>query len=95
MSGSGSRIELWCLAVGLASVAVAQSPQNNAPVIQYAEPVALSLGSGSAQFDAYGRRFSFTLTDNARVLQKLTGKRKAELAPYRLLRGSLDGAPGS
>ena len=95
MSVSGSRIALWCLALGLASVAGAQSPENNGPVIQYAEPVALSLKPGSAQFDAYGRRFSFTLSDNARVLQKLTGKRKAELAPYRLMRGALDGVPGS
>jgi hypothetical protein len=78
------------LAFGLASVAVAQSP-----AIQYVEPIAISLNSGSAQFDAYGRRFSLTLTDNARVLQKLTGRRKAELAPYRLLRGALEGTPGS
>ena len=78
--------------MSLASAAVAQTP---APSIEYAEPVALALKSGSAQFDAYGRRFSLTLTDNGRVLQKLPAQRKAELARYRLLRGTLDGAPGS
>jgi hypothetical protein len=65
------------------------------PAIRYAEPIALALKSGAAQFDAYGRRFSLTLTDNDRVLQKLSVQRKSELARYRMLRGSLDGAPGS
>jgi hypothetical protein len=86
----GSRIALWFLALGAAVNAVAQ-----APAIQYAEPVALALKSGTAQFDAYGRRFSLSLVDNDRVLDKLSAQRKQQLESYKLLRGSLDGAPGS
>ena len=64
--------------------------------IQFAEPVSLTLGGSTAQFDAYGRRFSLTLTDNERVLSKLPAQRKQQLRQqYRLLRGSLDGQPGS
>ncbi|HEU5136923.1 MAG TPA: M12 family metallo-peptidase [Steroidobacteraceae bacterium] len=85
-----SRIALWVLALGFAANAAAQSP-----AIQYAEPVALALKSGTAQFDAYGRRFSLTLVDNDRVLNKLSAQRKQQLQSYKLLRGSLDGAPGS
>ena len=48
-----------------------------------------------AQFDAYGRRFSLTLADNERVLAKLPAQRKQQLKPYRLVRGALDGQPGS
>ena len=65
------------------------------PSIQYVEPVALAMKSGSAQFDAYGRRFSLALTDNHRVLDKVSAQRKQQLRSYRLLRGSLEGAPGS
>jgi len=81
---------LWVLALGATASAVAQ-----APAIQYAEPVTLALKSGAAQFDAYGRRFSLTLVDNDRVLDKLPEQRKLQLQSYRLLRGSVDGAPGS
>ena len=90
MRAIGSRIALWVLALGATANAVAQ-----APAIQYAEPVALALKSGTAQFDAYGRRFSMTLVDNDRVLDKLSAQRKQQLQSYKLLRGSLDGAPGS
>ncbi len=65
------------------------------PSIQYAEPVAIAMKSGIAQFDAYGRRFSLTLIDNERVLSKLPLERRQQLSGYRMLRGSLDGAPGS
>ena len=65
------------------------------PSIQYAEPVAIAMKSGIAQFDAYGRRFSLTLIDNERVLSKLPVERRQQLSAYRMLRGSLDGAPGS
>jgi len=85
---------LGFLAWGFAAVAVAASAAP-APVIQYAEPVALSLSASAGQFDAYGRRFSLSLTDNGRVLEKLSAPRKAQLKAYSLLRGSLDGAPGS
>jgi hypothetical protein len=86
----GSRLALWFIAFGMAGVAGAETP-----TIQYAEPVTVALKAGTAQFDAYGRRFSLTLTDNDRVLQKLSAQRLRELGRYRLLRGSLDGAPGS
>jgi hypothetical protein len=86
----GRRLALWFLALSLASGALAQ-----VPAIQYVEPVALAMKSGSAQFDAYGRRFSLTLTDNQRVLAKLSAERKQQLQGYRLLRGAVDGAPGS
>ena len=65
------------------------------PSIQYAEPVAIAMKSGVAQFDAYGRRFSLTLINNERVLSKLPVERRQQLSAYRMLRGSLDGAPGS
>ena len=39
--------------------------------------------------------FSLALTDNERVLAKLPAQRKQELQRYRLLRGTLDGQPGS
>jgi len=90
----GKRIALWFLAWGFAGVAAATAAAPS-PVIQYAEPVALAMKSSSAQFDAYGRRFSLSLIDNDRVLDKLSVQRKAQLKSYRLLRGSLDGAPGS
>jgi hypothetical protein len=85
---------LGLLAWGFAAVAAAATAAP-APVIQYAEPVALSLSASAAQFDAYGRRFSLSLADNSRVLEKLSVQRKAQLQSYPLLRGSLDGAPGS
>jgi len=94
VQGIGSRIGLWLLAWGFAGVAAAAADAPT-PVIQYAEPVALALNSSSAHFDAYGRRFSLKLTSNDRVLDKLPAQRKAQLQSYKLLRGSLDGAPGS
>ncbi len=89
----GGRIGLWLLAWGFAGIAAAAAPAT--PVIQYAEPVTLALKSSSAQFDAYGRRFSLSLQDNDRVLDKLPVQRKAQLKAYKLLRGSIDGTPGS
>ena len=47
------------------------------PSIQYAEPVAIAMKSGIAQFDAYGRRFALKLIDNERVLSKLPVERRA------------------
>jgi hypothetical protein len=86
----GSRLALWCVALSLATGAVAREPS-----IQYAEPVVLAMKSGAAQFDAYGRRFALTLIDNERVLSKLSAERRQQLSAYRMLRGSLEGAPGS
>jgi len=91
---NGSRFVLCLLSVGYTAIAAAQSFAPT-PSIQYAEPVALSLKSAAADFDAYGRRFSLTLADNERVLNKLPAARKAELAPYKLVRGQVDGAAGS
>ena len=67
----------------------------SAQEIRFAEPVDLAVAGQSAQFDAYGRRFSLTLADNERVLAKLPAQRKLQLKSYRLLRGALDGQPGS
>jgi hypothetical protein len=67
----------------------------SAQQIQFAEPVEFSVAGSSAGFDAYGRRFSLTLTDNERVLTKLSAQRKLDFKRYRLLRGTLDGQPGS
>jgi Reprolysin (M12B) family zinc metalloprotease/Domain of unknown function DUF11 len=86
----GSRLALWLMAWSVAAGAVAREPS-----IQYAEPVAIAMKSGAAQFDAYGRRFALTLSDNERVLSKLPVERRQQLQAYRMLRGSLDGAPGS
>ncbi|HET9862890.1 MAG TPA: M12 family metallo-peptidase [Steroidobacteraceae bacterium] len=57
--------------------------------------MALRASGATAQFDAYGRRFNLTLADNERVLSNLSAQRKLQLRPYRLLRGQLDGQPGS
>ena len=76
------------LAFAVAAPALAQQ-------IRFAEPLDLQLSGPSAQFDAYGRRFSLSLTDNDRVLSKLPAQRKLQLPSYKLLRGSLDGQPGS
>jgi hypothetical protein len=83
----GRRILLGFLA--LASVAA------SAQQIRYAEPVAIRSSGSSAQFDAYGRRFDLSLADNERVLSNLPAQRKLQLRPYKLLRGTLDGQPGS
>jgi hypothetical protein len=80
---------LCLIALGLAASASAQQ------TIRYAEPVQLSLSASETTFDAYGRRFSLTLTDNERVLRELPAARKQQLAGYKLLRGSLEGTPGS
>jgi hypothetical protein len=85
---SGIRIPLWVALICATATASAQQ-------LQYAEPVSLILAGQAAHFEAYGRRFDLTLADNTRVLDKLPAARKAELATYRLVRGTLDGAPGS
>jgi hypothetical protein len=63
--------------------------------IRFAEPIQLAVSGQTAQFDAYGRRFTLNLADNERVLSKLPAQRKLQLKPYRLMRGSLEGQPGS
>jgi hypothetical protein len=63
--------------------------------IRFAEPVRLAVSGSSAQFEAYGRHFSLNLADNERVLATLPAQRKLQLQSYRLLRGALDGQPGS
>ena len=79
------------LVLELANAPVANAQQS----IQFAEPVNLSLKSSVAEFEAYGRHFSLALTGNERVLQKLSDRERGTLASYRLLRGSVAGAPGS
>ena len=58
--------------VGFAGMAIAAA---QAPTLQYVEPVALSVASDSTGFEAYGRRFSLSITDNGRVLQKISAER--------------------
>jgi len=82
------RILLWIWLLATTGAASAQQ-------IQFVEPIALDRSGTSAQFDAYGRRFSLTLADNERVLQKLPAQRKLQLQSYRLLRGEIEGQPGS
>ncbi len=90
MDGLGSRIALWLMALGVvAPVGAGQ------PAIHYAEPVNIAMENGVSEFDAYGRRFSLNLSTNERVFQRLSTTQKASLQSYRLLRGSVAGAPGS
>jgi hypothetical protein len=91
--GRFGRAALYLLAF-VALSAGAQTPAQR-PSIRFAEPVKLSLKNSTADFDAYGRRFSLSLVDNERVLQKLPTADRDSLQGYRLLRGSLDGVPGS
>ncbi len=86
-----SRLIAACvLALAMASAAAAQQMK-----IQVAEPVSLAAESGHVEFVAYGRRFSLRLESNQRALAKLPAARKAELVGIRLLRGAVDGVPGS
>lgn len=85
----GSRLALLLLASGMAGVSAAQ------PVVRHAEPVTLSLKAETASFDAYGRRFRIELADNERALQKLPAQAKQQVARFRLLRGTVDGATDS
>ena len=87
MRATFSRSALLCLWL----IATATHAQQ----IQFAEPIELEVGASSAAFEAYGRHFSLALGDNERVLAKLPAQRKQELQRYRLIRGTLDGQPGS
>jgi hypothetical protein len=92
LGANGSRLWLWITCICLAADAAAQVP---APAIEYVEPVSLDVSAAAARFDAFGRRFELTLADNERVLSKLGAARKAELRPYQLLRGAVEGRPNS
>src|SRR5687768_8478736 len=89
--GTRVRARVGRLLLGFCFAAADVSAQQ----IQYAEPVELTVAGSGAEFDAYGRRFSLKLTDNDRVLQKLSSQRKLDLQRYRLLRGVIDGEAGS
>ena len=84
------RRRIFMIGVALFAAASASAQQ-----IQFAEPIQLDVGTSSGSFEAYGRRFSLALGDNERVLAKLPAQRKQELQRYRLMRGTLDGQPGS
>ncbi len=86
MRATVRRISLWIWLIAATA---------NAQQIQFAEPIQLDVDASSAVFEAYGRRFSLALGDNQRVLEKLPAQRKQELQRYRLMRGTLDGQPGS
>jgi hypothetical protein len=92
LGAKSSRGWLWITGICLAASAAAQVP---VPAIEYVETVNLDVSGAMARFDAFGRRFDLTLADNERVLDKLGAARKAELAPYQLLRGAIEGREGS
>ena len=88
--GATRSIAAWLLALGLAAAASAQPMK-----IQFAEPVNFVAETGRAEFEAYGRHFPLRLQSNERALAKLSAARKAELAGIHLLRGTVEGVPGS
>lgn len=63
--------------------------------VEVAEKLTIAATPGHASFEAFGRSFSLTLESNDRALAKLSATRKAELAPFHLLRGRVDGKAGS
>ena len=63
--------------------------------VEVAEKLSIAATPGHATFEAFGRRFSLTLESNERALAKLSAARKAELTPFHLLRGRVDGKEGS
>src|SRR6187401_2545085 len=63
--------------------------------VEVAEKLSITATPGHATFEAFGRRFSLTLESNERALAKLSAARKAELTPFHLLRGRVDGKEGS
>src|SRR5689334_2025013 len=63
--------------------------------IQFAEKVSIPAAAGPVEFDAYGRRFSFELQPNDRLVRSLNAAGKQTVDASRLLRGQLNGAPGS
>ena len=89
-AGVGFAVSLmaWALVAG---TAVAAPPMQ----IKFAEAVSLPAAAGNAQFDAYGRRFELTLEGNDRLLKSLPVTRKAELGQAQILRGKVEGMPGS
>src|SRR3954462_11641311 len=95
VSASGSRSALWWVGVLWAVFGAVRAGAQSVPTIQFAEPISLSVEGAHAEFDAYGRRFALSLVDNDRLIDKLPGARKAELASYRLVRGAVEGSAGS
>jgi hypothetical protein len=63
--------------------------------IEYAEAVQLPAAAGKTQFDAYGRRFALTLEANDRLLNSIPVAQKSAIGSTRILRGKVDGVPGS
>jgi hypothetical protein len=63
--------------------------------IQFAEKVTIAAAPGHTEFDAYGRRFSLELENNSRLLAALPAAQKSNIPVSQLLRGKLEGVPGS
>src|SRR5882672_968765 len=76
--------------------------------IRYAEPIRLQapstpnasslqaqIASGRLSFQAYGRQFDLALQSNARLLAEATLAQPSSAANYQLLRGQVEGLPGS
>ena len=87
------RSAMWCtfaLALAWATGAAAQEMR-----IQFAEKVAIAAAPGHVEFDAYGRRFAVDLQSNDRLLKTLVARNKLSIDSSRLLRGTVQNAPGS
>jgi hypothetical protein len=83
---------LWVVLALIAAPGLARQKQMQ---IQFAEPVQLKASPGSSEFDAYGRRFSLSLERNDRLLAALPAAGRAQLGAVDLVRGNLEGVPGS
>jgi hypothetical protein len=90
--GRAGKITGWLLALACAANVCAGQPEMR---IQFAEKVLLPARAGHVEFDAYGRRFSFDLESNDRLLAAMPSMRKGQLADARLMRGKLAGVTGS
>ncbi len=88
---AGLGIAVWIVASVWASAASAAPLMH----IEFAEAITLPADTGRVQFDAYGRRFALTLENNDRLLKAIPVTQKAQLGEARVLRGRVDGVPGS
>src|SRR5690348_18169270 len=85
------------IAIGIVALALTWNAFAGAPAmsIKFAEVVRLPATAGKIELDAYGRRFPLTLENNDRLLKAIPAARKAGLQRPQILRGKVDGVPGS
>ncbi|HEV7609851.1 MAG TPA: zinc-dependent metalloprotease family protein [Steroidobacteraceae bacterium] len=89
---AGKWVAVWLMAWALGAGAAVAAPSMQ---IKFAEAIQLPAVAGKAEFDAYGRRFALTLENNDRLLKAIPVARKADLGQARVLRGKVEGVPGS